>query len=292
VSLKDACKAHSTVLQHKSAVCETIKSAGGRDISADRTIQRLLKGFAKIAPPKTNSMPRWDLTLVLRALCAPPFEPLNEASTKYITLKTAFLIAWGTAARVSEVHALCMDSDHLQWGKDGKFLRLMAHSDFMAKNQRSNEPPRLYKLTALKHRVPSGGDQLLCPVRAVRLYLQHTESYRGDKTRLFLSMVHGRKTEVGKQTISRWIRETIKTCYELAAPQIRDETEGCHAHELRALGSSLLAVRHKPVQDIMKAAYWKSENCFTTYYLKDMAKYEMAGKQGLTTSILGTELEL
>jgi hypothetical protein len=56
-----------------------------------------------------NSMPKSqspDLSLVLRALMEEPFEPMERASIKYVTLKTVFLVALTTAQRRSELHAL------------------------------------------------------------------------------------------------------------------------------------------------------------------------------------------
>jgi hypothetical protein len=48
----------------------------------------------------------WDLSLVLRALMEEPFEPMDRASLKNITLNTVFLVALATARRRSELHAL------------------------------------------------------------------------------------------------------------------------------------------------------------------------------------------
>jgi integrase len=49
---------------------------------------------------------RWDLSLVLRAIMEEPFEPIERASLKNITLKMVFLVALATAQRRSELHAL------------------------------------------------------------------------------------------------------------------------------------------------------------------------------------------
>jgi hypothetical protein len=37
-----------------------------------------------------------------------PFEPMDRASLKFVTLKTVFLVALATAQRRSELHALSM----------------------------------------------------------------------------------------------------------------------------------------------------------------------------------------
>jgi hypothetical protein len=60
---------------------------------------------------------------------------LDKIDIKHLTWKTVFLLNWGTASRISELHALCMDDDHLQWGKNGDWVDLTAGLSFLAKNQ-------------------------------------------------------------------------------------------------------------------------------------------------------------
>ena len=50
-----------------------------------------------------------DLGIVLEALSKPPYEPLQEASLKHLTLKTDFLLAMSSAGRCSELQALVFD---------------------------------------------------------------------------------------------------------------------------------------------------------------------------------------
>ena len=50
-------------------------------------------------PRVTPVLPQWDLGIVLEALSKPPYEPLQEASFKHLTLKTVFLLAMASAGR-------------------------------------------------------------------------------------------------------------------------------------------------------------------------------------------------
>ena len=54
-------------------------------------------------------LPQWDLGIVLEALRRPPYEPLNEASLKHLTLKRVFLLIMVSAGRCSELQALLFD---------------------------------------------------------------------------------------------------------------------------------------------------------------------------------------
>jgi len=237
-------------------------------------------------------MPRWDLNIVLAALCKPPFEPLLKADVLHLSYKAAFLVSWGTAARVSELHALCVDSDHMQWGQNGEWVDLTAGLLFMAKNQRTTDPPRRYRLKALEQELQSGQEQLLCPVRALRAYLEQTKAVRGEQTRLFLRVKGSNQVGASIQTLARWLRETIRICYEREAPQSRADAVGCHAHELRAVSASLAVAHHRPIREVMKAAFWRSESCFSKFYLKDMAKFQSQPAVGLSTFAAGHSLDI
>jgi hypothetical protein len=59
--------------------------------------------------PRTHySSPKWDLLVVLRALMGFPFEPMDKVSFKYLTFKTAFLVALATDQRRSELQQDCL----------------------------------------------------------------------------------------------------------------------------------------------------------------------------------------
>ena len=292
LSVRDRGLSLSTIKVHKTAICMTIRCGGGPNHATNTTIQALLQSLSSRAPPKRPSMPKWDLNIVLSALCKSPFEPLDTVDVLHLSFKTAFLIAWGTASRVSELHALCMDGDHLQWGKDGAWVDLTAGMNFMAKNQRVQHPPRRFRLQALERSDPEGGDAPLCPVRALRTYLDRTKATRGDQTRLFLRLKGSNQAGASLQTLARWLRETIRICYEAEAPRQVADTQGCHAHELRAVAASLAVAHHKPVKDVMAAAFWSSESCFSTFYLKDMAKVQSRSLTGLSTFAAGFSLDI
>ena len=55
---------------------------------------------------------------MLDALCLPPFEPLAQAELKWVSIKTAFLLAIASAKRVGELHALSVCDSCLRWNSD------------------------------------------------------------------------------------------------------------------------------------------------------------------------------
>jgi hypothetical protein len=113
-----------TLKGYVAAIFACHRSFTVHSLGKDRQIIQFLKGVFRIRPPIKPIVPSWDLHVVLQALAGAPFEPLNSASLKYLTLKTAFLLAITSAARVSELQALDSHPD-LSWVvKSHALLRL------------------------------------------------------------------------------------------------------------------------------------------------------------------------
>ena len=74
-------------------------------------------------------------------------------------------------------------------------------------------------------------------------------------------------------SVSYWLKQAISTTYTLSAPQELEKLHRITAHEIRAVSTSLAVHNHIPVKEIMKKGFWKTDTCFTAYYLKDLAKY-------------------
>lgn len=64
------------------------------------------KAMPRNRPIPLKFFPSWDLSLVLQGLMKVPFEPLEDASLKVLTLKTILLLAVTSARGISEIQAL------------------------------------------------------------------------------------------------------------------------------------------------------------------------------------------
>ncbi len=71
-------------------------------LGSERLIDAFLKGANHLCPPLGVQSQTWDLNVVSDSLCQPPFEPISETDIKWLSFKTAFLLAITTAKRVSE----------------------------------------------------------------------------------------------------------------------------------------------------------------------------------------------
>ena len=88
-----------------------VKCSGKRcRVSKCSTVQAWSRGIAVLNPRPRVIVPGWSLDLVLSALKRPPYFPLKECELKYLTMRTAFLMAVTSARRASELQAICCDT--------------------------------------------------------------------------------------------------------------------------------------------------------------------------------------
>ena len=110
---------------------------------------------------------------------------MKDTDLKHLTLKTAFLLAFASGERHSEIYAWVANkvSNLGQWEK----VTLFPSDDFIAKNQlarggsQSVSPVTIPDLTTIVDRQFKEDTQVrtLCPVRALRYYLDQTRDPRG-----------------------------------------------------------------------------------------------------------------
>ena len=106
-------------------------------------------------------------------------------------------------------------------------------------------------------------DRTLCPVRALRYYLDRTKDLRGSRSLLFISFKKGHTSDIRPGTLSSWLKQTILLCYKQADQQALDLVQ-VKVHDIRAFYSGV------SVDQIMQACHWKAHNTFTNFYPKDL----------------------
>ena len=65
-----------------------------------------MAGVRCLRVPRQPLMPPWDLLVVYHTLTGPPFEPLEEVGIKFVSLKTALLLALVSAKHAGDMQAL------------------------------------------------------------------------------------------------------------------------------------------------------------------------------------------
>ena len=179
------------------------------------------------------------------------------------------MLALASGKRRSEIHAWVANkvSNLGQWEK----VALFPSSDFIAKNQLAREgsqsvsPVTIPTLTTIVDR-QFKEHKTLCPVRALRFYLDRTKDLRGSRSLLFISFKKGHTSDIRPATLSSWLKQTILLCYKQADQQALDLVQ-VKAHDIRAFAASKVGYRWtkscKPVTG-------KLTTHLQIFYLKDL----------------------
>ena len=207
----------STIDGYRSTIADKLGNATV-NISKDNNLTRLLESFHRDRPKGRRGIPSWNLSLVLHQLTKAPFEPLREASLKHLTFKTAFLLALGSSKRRSEIHA--WQHKNIRHQTDWSKVSLFPSPSFLSKNQLAKEGPGSVAPVVIPALAPTldkslKSDRSLCPVRALRYYLDRTSDLRQNKELVFVSFQKGFDKDISPATISSWINQTVILCYEL-----------------------------------------------------------------------------
>ena len=261
-----------TIEGYRSAIADKLGNSP-TNISKDENLTRLLDSFHRDRPKGRRGVPSWNLSLVLHQLTKPPFEPLREASLKHLTFKTVFLLALGSGKRRSEIHA--WQHKNIRHQADWSKVSLYPSPSFLSKNQLAKEGPNSVAPVVIPALAPTldktlKSDRSLCPIRALRYYLDKTADLRQDKELVFVSVKKGFDKDISPATISSWIKQTVFLCYELSDQQALTLHQ-VKAHDVRAFAASKAFQSGVSLDQILSACHWKSHNTFTQFYLKDVA---------------------
>ena len=267
ISIFDKKLALSTIRGYRSAIAAI--HAGfpdGTNVSSAPCLGSLVRAFFLKRPPVRKLLPSWSLPTVLEALAKPPFEPLAEASLRNLSVKTAFLVAIASGQRRSALHALSTAQGHLRWERGG--VRFIPTPSYIAKNQTASSGPVEIFIQPLSAHSSVQEDKLWCPVRALKYYWSRTKGKRsGD--RLFV-ITKEPFSPASKDTISKWIVDAIRA----PGPEALLPGSSPRAHDTRSISTSWALFNGVSLEEIQKAAYWRSPNSFISFYLRDIPAAE------------------
>jgi len=266
----------STIDGYRVAIAGALKHKRGVNIGKDPSLSDLSTWMHRERPRGSNTVPPWDLKLVLLALQEEPFEPISDAnrvSLQHLTWKCVFLTLLASGARRGEIHA--MEYKSIAHDPKWRYITMRPHATFVAKTQvRTHGASRLDSVT-IKSLSDFVGpdldrDRKLCPVRCLKTYLARTQNMRKNKSLLFISHKPEFDRDIHKNTISGWIRKLICFCYQHASAETL-ELAGTSTHAIRGMAASLAFRGGADIDEILRACSWQSQTTFTEYYLKDVS---------------------
>ena len=98
----------------------------------------------------------------------------------------------------------------------------------------------------------------ICVVKTLSHYLERTQLFREQESKLFLTYQKPYHHAVSASTISRWIKCMLK--------QAGIDTTKFGAHSTRAASSSAAKQAGVPIRDILSTGGWSSERTFARHY--------------------------
>ncbi len=177
-------------------------------------------------------------------------------------MKTLLLLALASIKRVGDLHAFSVDDSCLEFGPADSQVILRPRPGYVPKVPTTPFRDQVVSLQALALGGGRPSLALLCPVRAVRCYVDRTQSFR-TSDQLFIC--HGGRQKgnaVSKQRMAHWIVDAITLAYQAQGVPCPFRLR---AHSTRSVASSgrglwRLAGRY------CRAAGWATPNTFARFY--------------------------
>ena len=165
------------------------------------------------------------------------------------------------------MQALSTSASCLEFGPNDSKVTLRPRHGYVPKVLSTPFRAQVISLSALPSSEEDSDSLTLCPVRALRIYLERSASFRQSEQ---LFVCFGGRTKglpVTKLTLSRWIVDAIALAYTslgLSCPI------GVRAHSTRGVASSWAWSSGVPIEDICAAAGWSVPSTFVRFYNLDV----------------------
>ncbi len=253
----------STLKVYVAAIAAHHDAVDGRSLGKHDLIVRFLKGTWRMNPFRSPLVPSWDLSIVLAGFQRGPFEPLNSVELKFLSLKTALLTALTSIKRIGDLQAFSVSKECLGFGPVYSHVVLRPRPGYVPKVPTTPFRDQVVNLQALPSEEADPALALLCPIRILRIYVDHTRSVRSSEQ---LFVCHGGKQKgkaVSKQRLAHWIVEAVTLAYQ---SQGEPCPLGVRAHSTRSVASSHALAHGASLADICRAAGWATPNTIARFY--------------------------
>ncbi len=216
------------------------------------------------------AVPSWDLSVVLEGLVTAPFEPLESAPERILTLKVTLLLAL-TLKRVGDLQALSVSEMCMDFAPGLVKVTLRPRPGYIPKVLSTSFRSQVVMLHSF-HPPPFASSEdeklhMLCPVRALKLYVDRSKVWRKSSQMLVCFGAGRRGIATSKQRVSHWVRDAILLAYDarnLPSPL------SLRAHSTWGVASSQALFRGVTLEDICVTAGWSSPHTFVRFYNLDI----------------------
>jgi hypothetical protein len=264
----------NTMRGHKASILQVLKCQGEFSKRVEDDLSKLFYSFENKQIKIVKEIPKWDLGLVLKVFTSAPFEPLQTASFEHLSYKTVFLLSLATGARRGELLAL-RRGVFIKPTEDWSKVFLYPDPDFVPKARKASMKVDAIVVHAFTEVVAKlDRDYLLCPVRALRFYLDRTstENILQGRKKLFLPIKISNHNELSANGLSHIFVAAVKACYDFIDPSLVQEFT-ITIHQARLLAHSLAKAGNVSLESILQSGHWKNHTTFSSYYLKSLVVF-------------------
>nr|CAI5824339.1 unnamed protein product [Callosobruchus analis] len=180
---------YGTFNTHRSALSLILHS----EVGNNSLLKRYLRGIARGRPQKPKYNHTWDPSLVLRYLEL----PANSGTLRALSHKTVTLLALITGGRLQTI-SLIRVSNIISREKEIQ----ISITDPIKTTMSLRAQPYLHIPFFL-------ANKNICPASTLMKYIDATKHLRQDEDFLFITY-SGKHRRASKQTISRWVKSTLK----------------------------------------------------------------------------------
>ncbi len=182
-----------------------------------RMVSAFMRGVRRLRPVRPTAVPSWDLSVVLEGLVTAPFEPLESASERILTLKVTLLLALTSLKRVGDSQALSVSEMSMDFAPGLVKVTLRPRPGYIPKVLSTSFRSQVVTLLSF-HPPPFASSEdeklhMLCPVRALKLYVDRSKVWRKSSQLLVCFGAGRRGLATSKQRISHWVRDAILLAY-------------------------------------------------------------------------------
>ena len=167
----------------------------------------------------------------------------KNISLELLSYKTAFLVALDTGARGSELVALSRASHNLEYStlaSGAKHASIRMVPKFIPKNQRPEIIPEPMKFPGIAHLFPNEPERLICPVRALSLYIVKSAERAQDDSQEKLFVISNLLPKCSPRIFVAGLLRPFAWCMKILRSLIyrksRPMTSGESPHQLLSTG--------------------------------------------------------
>ncbi len=161
--------------------------------------------------------------------------------------------------RVRDLQAFSESEESLVFGLADYHIDLRPRPGYVPKVPTTPFCDQVVNLHALPSEEADPALALLCPVRALRIYVDRTRSFKSSEQLFVCHRGQQKGKAVSKQRLAHWIVDTIALAYQ-------SQGEPCPLGVTRSVASFYALAHGASLADICRAAGWATPNTFARFY--------------------------